>query len=50
MQADVVDEIEEVEISPIPPQVSQPLEIIWDDDKIERVRIICLYILPLLIA
>ena len=41
MQVDQANDIEEIELSPPPHDVIPPIEIIWDDDKIEKVRIVC---------
>jgi hypothetical protein len=35
------DEIEEIEISPLSHNVPPPIELIWDDDKIEKVSLAC---------
>ena len=33
------EEADVVELAPAPVQVSQPIDIIWDDDKIEKVSL-----------
>ncbi len=39
MQVDESDDIQEIEISPPPQEAIPPIEVIWEDDKIEKVRI-----------
>jgi hypothetical protein len=42
MQVNGADAIEEIEVSPPQHDVPPPIEIIWDDDKIEKVSTVFL--------
>jgi hypothetical protein len=37
MEADIEEEADVVELAPSPVKDSKPIDIIWDDDKIEKV-------------